>query len=286
LSCNLAASLLLVLLQYLILLINKLLTKKIKRMKTLSKIRKILIDIWVFLTGRITQKQMRHIIMLSLQQSEFSRHERVVIKFPDDHPGIIFKAQVMHDLMKVSTWVSAVPDLTTKLSAYQTEINTYKEKEAKAQAGFPGAVAERDSFSATFKSETSEALRIIVQGVADANKTSALAVAQSCGMELQGLGGKSELEWSVRHGEKTGSVELAGSIKGYKTKRFAVQWQKTKDPSQESTYYLKENEIIPTLQLTTIVEGLTVKDTVYFRFRLVLKNGVTMWSETLSIVII
>ena len=146
-------------------------------------------------------------------------------------------------------------------------------------------VAARDTFADTFVKVTSERLREIVQGLCDADVPNSLEIAQSCGMDIMGVGGRSDQEWTVTRGETSGSVELTGSIKGYKNKRRAFQWQRTLDPTDQASWYKPENEILTTINAFTLVTGLNVKDTVYFRYRIILADGVTDWSETISIII-
>jgi len=224
-------------------------------------------------------------ILFAMIQNNITRHPNVVIKYPlGDHLGIINKAQGIHDLMSTSTWMSGISGIAAKLAAFQAGITTYVSLEANAKL-VPGGVAARDTFSSTFVSETSEDLRVIVQGVVNLNKTSALTIAQSCNMEIQGIGGKQALEWNVKKGELSKSAELSAKIKGYNTKRYAVQFQKTTDMNDEDSWYLRANEIVPLLQAETTVFNLTLKDTVYFRFRLILADGPTEWSEVISIII-
>jgi hypothetical protein len=227
-----------------------------------------------------------NIILMTLQQGDLSHVPIVVIKFPEDHPGIIMKAQSIHDAMGTSTWMSGITDIADILSDYQDDITEYTALEGKAQLRLPGAVGARDTFSTTFVSETSEALRLIVQGVVKTNKTHAVEIARSCDMDIKAPGGKSASEWNVTHGETSGSVEIAGSIKGYKTNRYSFQWQMTRDLSDEESWFTKANFIDPTLQMTTQVKGLKLKETVWFRFRIILKDGPTEWSEPIGIDII
>jgi len=226
------------------------------------------------------------IIMTIVSQNDITRHPKVVIKYPlGDHPNIIIKAQAIHDAMKTSPWTSGITGIVTKLASFQTDIATYTSLEANAKR-VSGGVGARDTFSSTFITETSEDLRVIVQGVVNLNKTSAIDIAKSCDMEIQGAGGRSPFKWTVTHGKLSGSVDLSADISEYNTRRYCSQWQRTKDASDPASWYLLENEILPTLQAKTTVFDLRVKDTVSFRFRLILSDGPTEWSDVIQIIII
>lgn len=239
-----------------------------------------------WLAFRKLNKALNHnIIMMTIVQSDFTRHAKIVVKFPDSHPEIIKQGNMVYIGMKNSSWFANVPGISVKLANYFTELQEYAKAEAKAGSREPGAVPARDAVASKFCSETTEELRQIVQGVCDKNSEHALEIAHTAAMEVMGTGGRTSQEWSLQRGEHSCSVKLLGKIIKTKSKRYCFQWQRTPNPENPDSWYERKMEIIPTLQGSTMVLKLPLKETMYFRYRVILPDGATEWSETLSIIV-
>jgi len=212
-------------------------------------------------------------------------HPRVRIKWPGsdlkDAPEIANVAQSIHDKCAASSWLAGVIDLATILSTLQGLIDDLVTKAAKAEGGSKTDKTNlEDAINVMQTSGTLDIINII-QAKVYANKDSAQAIVDSCGVFLKLAGGRDAQVWSVKRIAQ-GSVELSGQVKGIRS-RYTAQWQRTLDPDNIDSWYERANEIIPTTTGKTIITGLPLGREVFFRYRIIIAGEPGDWSDVISL---
>jgi hypothetical protein len=119
-----------------------------------------------------------------------------------------------------------------------------------------------------------ERLRSYVQSIADANPESAVAIIESAGMSVKGKGGRHAQVFGAQLGDRLGEVILSAPKAG---DRAAYEWAYSIDGMK--TWI----PLLGTMQTKTTVTGLPSGVTVYFQHRTITPEGVSDWSEPISI---
>jgi len=235
-----------------------------------------------------TKLQSRDALLLTVIVTDYIRHAHVKMLFePESHYAEnIAYGQKLHDMMADSPFLANVPHITDLLEAYQTAIDGFTAAEVKASMGYKTDKTALKTYSSNFIKVTSERFRELVQGICDGNSVQCLQIAESCGMSLKAIGKKDPQDWSVENGEISGDVIMTADISGYNKVVHSINWQRCPDPSDPTTWYLMENEILGTTQATNTIHGLKKGATYYFRYRIIHPEGVTAWSVTLSLIIL
>jgi hypothetical protein len=100
-------------------------------------------------------------------------------------------------------------------------------------------------------------------------------------MAIKTIKPRKSQNWIARYNGNTGQVELASRVK---RGRCFTQWGMTYDPTDPNSWFA--NPIDPTLKATTVVSNLTVGKVAYFRYRSILKDGPSPWSDILKIMVV
>jgi len=246
-------------------------------------------QIWINILLRLACRKVnkavhQNFIMMSITKESVNRPV-VVIKFTGNHNKDIMRGFQIYKCMKGNKWFANIPGIDELLEEYLAGAKKYEKAQAKAALRTRGAAAFRDVAAYNFCWVLSTKLRTIVQGVCYGNIGNALTIALSANMDLQGPGGRSAQQWSLKKGKLSGSVKLLGKLIVTKSKRYCFQWQRTMTPDIPESWYYSSNEVFPTLGGSTLVNGLSIGTEVFFRFRIILPGGITDWSEVKSIIV-
>jgi hypothetical protein len=118
-------------------------------------------------------------------------------------------------------------------------------------------------------------LRSYVQRVADANAASAASIIESAGMSVKNSRGRGKNVLGVRQGPVSGSAILTAEFGG---DRASYDWQWSTDQKMW-------NSLGEVLQSKRVVKNLPVRQRLFFRVRVVTKEGPGGWSDVVSIVL-
>ena len=202
----------------------------------------------------------------------------VKLSMPTDVPGILVKCKDIND--KVTLHAALFPDLPVTAADNKTHIEKAFTAEGAMQNPDTDKTNIRNNAVALILSEAF-AYHDYVQTLATATPADAAALAIAAGMELKGFTKRGKQVWSVKYTGISQEVELTATIKG---KRCAYEWQQSATPDDLPSW--RVTEITTTLQSTTIATGLPVGKDIYFRFRIILKDGPTQWSDPIKVHII
>jgi len=206
------------------------------------------------------------------------KRPKVVAKLPSDVPNLLIAVQDIHDLMTANSILFPTPSPT--MAVFQGHINTLTTKEAKMLTGDTVTTSERDTAKLVVELDV-EDLVAYTQTIVNGDIPNALTIALKAGMDLKGHTNRGKQEEGAFYTGLTGEIEIVGKVKSY---RCAYQWQMTQTPTDLQSW--KMEEIDPTLQSKTIVKNLTVGTTYYFRYRVILKEGPTLWSAAFKMMIL
>jgi len=170
------------------------------------------------------------------------------------------------------------PTPSPALSAVTTAANNLKAEQLNVKNRVPGSVPIRNTKKNALK-DLLYTLRDYIQIICIANPESATGIAESALMYARKVAIRQKKVFNVLN-YMTGSVELNAAIKG---RNNTHDWQLSRTPSDEASWWVT---IIPsTKKSRTIVDGLNRGELVYFRHRVLTKDGYSNWDEPLSIII-
>jgi hypothetical protein len=160
-----------------------------------------------------------------------------------------------------------VAEATLAGAAYSKAVTNAKNK-------VPGSVkVRRDTKAALFKKL--ELLRAIVQLAVDAQLDQAATIAESAKMKLRKAATRFKAEFAADDGPGTGQVHLVARAV---PKALLYFWEVSVDQKVW-------NVAVDTSRAQTVLTGLTVGQTYYFRFRVRDRKGMTDYSQVLSHVV-
>ena len=118
-----------------------------------------------------------------------------------------------------------------------------------------------------------------VQNLADKslNATTALDIILNAGFDAKVNGKHVKAPLAAKYGELSGEILLVGTALA---KRASYEWQKSLDSKTWT------DDIDGTLQAKTLVKGLTPGTIYFFRYRALLKDGYTKWSQVIFIQVV
>ena len=118
-----------------------------------------------------------------------------------------------------------------------------------------------------------------VQNLADKslNATTALDIILNAGFDAKVNGKHVKAPLTPKYGELSGEILLVGTALA---KRASYEWQKSLDSKTWT------DDIDGTLQAKTLVKGLTPGTIYFFRYRALLKDGYTKWSQVVFIQVV
>ena len=199
----------------------------------------------------------------------------VVAKFPKQVDLLITRIYAIIEAMTDNAWF---PTPSPGLPAVKTATDNLKTAQVLARQRSPGSAKDRDVKKKTLLTLVS-ALMYYIQGICDANPASAVTIAESALFYGKKVGGNKPRGFNVT--SKIASIcELTGSIKG---KRCYHDWQMSLDGKDITSWYVRA--LPSTLQAKTTVDGLTSGVRVYFRHRIVTKDGPGAWDQVINIIV-
>jgi hypothetical protein len=220
------------------------------------------------------RRQLHGLIMFAMIQ----KRKTVVLKLPVDIPGILKKTKDIN--VKMTTNAALFDDPPVAMATNKTAIDKAFAAEA--------AMVDPDTEKTTDRDEavsviviTAFQYRDYVQTKVDADVAHALDIAQMAGMDIKGTARRQKQVWAVHYTGISQEIEVTGSVRA---QRCAYEWQMTETPDNIPSWRVKE--ITTTLQSTTIVKGLEVGKYISFRYRIILKDGPTQWSDPIKVLII
>jgi len=199
----------------------------------------------------------------------------VVAKLPSSVDQLLTRAYAIVQAMTNNAWF---PTPSPALSAVTTAANNLKAEQLNVKNRVPGSVPIRNTKKNALK-DLLYTLRDYIQIICIANPESATGIAESALMYARKVAIRQKKVFNVLN-YMTGSVELNAAIKG---RNNTHDWQLSRTPSDEASWWVT---IIPsTKKSRTIVDGLNRGELVYFRHRVLTKDGYSNWDEPLSIII-
>jgi len=215
------------------------------------------------------------IFLLAMVPVTVVHHILVVAKLPVNADALVTRAFAIIDAMSNNDWF---PTPTPGLPIIKAMADDLRSAQIITKARVPGSVKERN-VKKTILVKGLYALRDYVQSICDANPESSEAIATSALFFVKKVGGKAKHAFSVIV-TKSGSVELTGKIKGYYRSH---DWQMTDDPKIEANWYV--TPLPSTLKSKTTVDNLTPGKRLYFRHRVITKDGPSDWDGVITIII-
>jgi hypothetical protein len=165
---------------------------------------------------------------------------------------------------------------TPALAAVTAAIVDLEAAESLVKARVPGAVTRRNVKRVALVTLL-HGLKAYVQQVADSvGPKEAAAVIESAGMRVAKSRARVARQFEVRSGKLGGSVEIFGKVAA---RRAAYEWQAS-DDGGKTWQFLRV-----TMQAKTVVTGLALASTWWFRYRPVTPRGEGDWSDPLSIIV-
>ncbi len=162
----------------------------------------------------------------------------------------------------------SIATLTGLLSTYDTSQTATKNRA-------PGSVATRNVARAALKIAL-HALVAHVQQLCDANPEQAAAIVGSVNMGVRKTPAHVKVPFAGKPGAVSGSVDLAVKAAA---PRASYEWAWSSDGGHTWT------PVAPTLKAKTTITGLPVATTCQFRYRSVTKDGVSDWSQVITLVV-
>jgi len=194
-----------------------------------------------------------------------------VLNLPKSNSKLIIKARaIVKSMTGNANFPTPIPDLTT----VSKDIDTLETAETAAQSRAAGTVAARDAAKETVLKDL-RALTAYVQSVADNNVADSEAIITSAGLDVKKQGAINKQDFTVKPGVLSGSVILIAKGTGNRTSH---DWQSSTDGNNWSP-------LPSTIQAKTTVEGLTPVTVMFFRHRVISKDGPGAWSQPENIVI-
>jgi hypothetical protein len=161
--------------------------------------------------------------------------------------------------------IATLTDLVTKFDAAQTATKTRA----------PGSVAARNAARGALRIGL-HTLAATVQQVVDANPEHAEAIIGSVNMSVKKTPGHVKVPFAAKPGAVSGSVDLTAKAAA---PRASYEWEWSGDGGHTWT------PVLPTLKAKTTITGLPVATTCQFRYRFVTKDGVSDWSQVITLVV-
>lgn len=167
-----------------------------------------------------------------------------------------------------------LPALPVPLAAFDASIQQAFEAHALTLTRTKGTREDREAKLAV----VSNALRRIqgaVQHAADDAGEEGAAVIERAGLQVKRRGTRSKANLTARRGPVSGEARLVAKSAG---DRVSYEWQRSFDGVTWSG-------VPSTRKANTVVRGLTPGVWVYFRHRVVTKDGVSDWGQAVSLLV-
>jgi hypothetical protein len=191
---------------------------------------------------------------------------RASLDLPEQVPALVTKAYAIVGRMEDNP---SFPDPVPPLTQVRASIDALYQAEAAALSRTVGLKAVRDAALRRAKSLLNR-LRAYVQGVADDNPGSAVAIIEGAGMSAVVAVTRGKAVFAVYAGRVSGMVRLSAKAVAKEARYF---WQVSADGG------LTWKDLPSTLQSSTEVSGLEHGKTYRFRFRATSRKLSTNWCD-------
>jgi hypothetical protein len=195
----------------------------------------------------------------------------VILGFPKKHDDRVAAGDAVIAAVDGNT---NFPNAAAAVVAAKATIKPYKNAIADAKAKVHGAVKVRREARIAFD-KAFEPVRAQIQIAVDAHVDQAATLAESAKMKLRKLPTHSKQDFAVKDGPLSGQVKLIAKAI---LRALLYFWEFSLDQKTWST-------APDTSKAKTILAGLTVGQTYYFRFRARTRTGMTDYSQILSLMI-
>jgi len=200
----------------------------------------------------------------------------VVVKLPIGINNLLNRVYSIIEAVTDNTWF---PTPTPTLLALKAAADDLNAEQVKVKNHISGSVPIRNAKRDTLKKLVYSLVNYI-QGICDANPASAVGIAESALMYAKKVRGGAKQVFSAKR-LTSGSVELIAAIKGH---YHSHEWGISRDPSDPLSWIAV---LLPsTLKSKTVVNNLKPGETVYFRHRIVTKDGPGDWDQVISLIIL
>lgn len=192
----------------------------------------------------------------------------------------INKAKLIRQSMNGNAFFPSPPISVAANGAFDNDIKILDAAEVTAQTKVMGSAAARNVAKQNVLNDM-HLLQGYVQGVADANPAKAIEMVEKSGFDVKTVTPPSKDDFTAKNTKVSGTVKLIVNVKKATggNRRASFKWQISSD---NKTW----TELPSTLRGSTEISGLTIAGTYYFRFLVVLKNGESSWSQSVSVVIV
>jgi hypothetical protein len=187
-------------------------------------------------------------------------------------PALLVRARVVLGKMTGNTWF---PAPRPSLSVLAAAIDDLTEAATTATTRVMGSVAARHAKRMALEGVL-EVLRVYVHSIARANPEYGPAIIESAGMDVKKTRGPGPRGFRAKPGRVSGSVSLQVPQAG---NRASYHWQYSVDGGVTWV------RLPDTNTAHTTVTGLKPVSTVHFRYRTVVKNVTSDWSDKISILV-
>ena len=199
------------------------------------------------------------------------RVTQVAIKAPTNVNDLLAQAK---NVVTALTGNPYVPAPNPPLPVVKTEISDLESSEAIALTKAKGAAATRNAKRRALLN-TMHVLKGSVQLAANADPANAQTIINSAGLSVRAAPAvHPKADLAAKDGITSGSVKLVA--RAIPNHRGTYDWQWSQDQKAWTT-------VPSTVQAHTIINGLPVAVTVYFRHRTVTKAGTSDWGQSISI---
>lgn len=196
-----------------------------------------------------------------------------ILKLPKNGvPRIVTYATHIVEAMTDNPWF---PAPTPALATVQAAIDDLAKAQTATLSRTAASTATRDARRRDFKSAL-DGLTAYVQGVANANPESAVAIIESAGMSVKGRRGPHGRVFGASRGPVSGSVILVAPKVG---NRPSYEWAYSVDAGE--TWILAPG----TNSATTTIAGLTPGVRALFRYRCSVKDVWSDWSDPVAVIV-
>ncbi|MCW5908627.1 MAG: hypothetical protein KIS94_12265 [Chitinophagales bacterium] len=166
------------------------------------------------------------------------------------------------------------PSPSPALATVTEHIDALETAQIAAQTRAQGTVEARNAALAIVADDLRD-LTYYVQNIADANSANSEVIIESAGLQVKRVTPRTTTEFEAKNSPISGTVLLKARAG---TTRSSHDWQSSINGNQWTA-------LPSTLQAKTTVTGLNPGNRIYFRHRLVTKDGPQAWSQTISLVV-
>jgi len=197
----------------------------------------------------------------------------VVANLPSSVDQLLTRAYSIIEAMTDNVWF---PTPSPTLLSVKAAADALKDAQVSVKNRVPGSVPFRNIKKNALK-DLLFALKFYIQGICVLNPISSTSIAESALMYAKRVPIRQKQVFSVVN-YMSGSVELSAPVKGYGNSH---EWQISRDIGDPLNWYLV---LIPsTKKSRTIVSGLRRGELVYFRHRILNKDGYSDWDGPIDI---